>query len=483
MRQGNTVIGFELKASAGAQSSVKKSRIIPAVAAGTVLWITGAVLLWAGRAHWGADLRGLSLLLVGAVLLRRPTLLAWTFFCMFAGIELGLDFPRIAAQSQLPSDLFLRLVRAVVAPLILTSISAGIAAHDRLRSVGRVALKAIVYFEIVTTAGLVIGSVAGAISGAGWGIALPNQSAPNTLTAQQVPHGWQQTVLSFFPENIAQAVAENQIVQVVIFAVLFGIALAMLPERKRAPLVNLLRSLTDTIFQMVRIIMYLVPLAAGSAIAVTVGRMGPAALIPLAKLVVTCYAALLVFCVAVLLPAMALFRIPFRRFAAAVGEPVAIGFATGTSEAALPLAMERMEELGVPRWIVSFVIPLGYSFNMDGSSVYMSLVAVFAAQAAGIHLTLGQQVETLAVLVVASKGMAGVPRTVFIILLAMAATVHLPTAPILMVLGVDAVMDMGRTAVNVFGNCLASALIARSEDKFAISQAENIDEAIAEARV
>jgi len=432
-------------------------------------WCAGAVFLWAGHTSSGIILRGLALVLVGILLLRRPTLLAWTFFFMLAGVEVGLDFPHIAAQSQLPGDLFLRLIRMAVAPLILTSIPAGIAAHDHLRSVGRVALKAIVFFEVVTTAGLIIGSAAESISGAGWGIALPAQSAVETVAAQQASPGWQQTFVNIFPENIAQAIAENRILQVVVFALLFGIALAALPQKNRAPLVNLLQALADTIFQMVRILMYLAPLAAGSAMAYTVGRMGLAALVPLAKLVVTCYIAMFAFCLLVLLPTIILFRIPIRRFAAAVGEPVAIGFATTTSEAALPLAMERMEELGVPRWIVSFVIPLGYSFNMCGSSVYISLAAVFTAQAAGIHLTLGQQVVMLVTLALASKGMAGVPRTVFVILLATASTVHLPTAPILMILGVDALMDMGRTAVNVLGNCAASAVIAKSEDKFAFS--------------
>lgn len=261
-----------------------------------------------------------------------------------------------------------------------------------------------------------------------------------------------------------------------VFAVLFGIALALLPENKRAPLVNLLQALADAIFQLVRILMYLAPLAAGSAMAYTVGRMGPSALLPLVKLVITCYVALIAFCLLVLLPALILFRIPLKRFAAAVGEPVAIGFATSTSEAALPLAMERMEELGVPRWIVTFVIPLGYSFNMCGSSVYLSLAAVFAAQAAALHLTFGEHVEMLAVLVLASKGMAGVPRAVFVILLATASAIHIPTTPILMILGVDTVMDMGRTAVNVLGNCLASAVIARTEGQLVFSRTSNANQ-------
>jgi proton glutamate symport protein len=462
--------------SAANPRTTRKALVAVLAISGITSWCAGAAALWAGHAHLGIVFRSLALLLIAMLLLRKPTLLAWTFFFMLAGVEVGLDFPRIAAQSQLPGDLFLRLIRMAVAPLILTSIPAGIAAHNHLRSVGRVALKAIVLFEVVTTAGLVIGSAAESISGAGWGIALHLQSASSKLAAQQDSSGWQQTFLNIFPENIAQAIAENRLLQVVVFALLFGIALAMLPEKNRAPLVNLLQSLADTIFQLVRILMYLAPLAAGSAIAYTVGRLGLAALIPLAKLVVTCYIALFAFCLLVLIPALLIFRVPIRRFSLAAGEPVAIGFATTTSEAALPLAMERMEEFGVPRWISSFVIPLGYSFNMCGSSVYISLAAVFAAQAAGIHLTLGQQVVMLGTLALASKGMAGVPRAVFVILLATASSVHLPLEPILMILGVDTLMDMGRTAVNVLGNCAASAVIARTEDKLVFSRASNFDE-------
>jgi proton glutamate symport protein len=430
---------------------------------GLAFWAVGAAALWAGHTLLGTVLRGLSLLLLGIVVVRKPTLLAWTFFAMLAGIEAGIDFPRIAAQAQLPGDLFLRLVRMIVAPLILTSIPAGIAAHSQLRSVGRVAVKALIYFEVVTTAGLIIGSVAETISGAGWGIALPASANPEPLAAQQASHGWQQTILNLVPENIAQAIAENRILQVVVFAILFGVALAAIPEKKRAPLVNVLQALADTVFQMVRILMYLAPLAAGSAMAYTVARMGLASLIPLGKLVITCYIALIAFCLLVLLPSLVIFRVPIRRFMSAASEPVAIGFATTTSEAALPLAMQRMEECGVPQWIASFIIPLGYSFNMCGSSVYISLAAVFVAQAAGMHLTLGQHVEMLAMLVLASKGMAGVPRAVLVILLATASAIHIPAAPILLILGVDTAMDMGRTAVNVLGNCVASAVIARTE--------------------
>jgi proton glutamate symport protein len=216
-------------------------------------------------------------------------------------------------------------------------------------------------------------------------------------------------------------------------------------------------------FQLTRFVMVLAPLAAGAALAYNVGSMGLVSLLPLVKLVLTYYTALAAFCLLVMLPILIAFRIPLRRFIAAVAEPAAIGFATTTSEAALPLAMERMEEFGVPRWIVAFVIPTGYSFNMTGSSVYLSMAAVFAAQAAGMHLSLSQYAAILATLMLASKGVAGVPRAVLVVLLATASAIHIPTTPILLILGIDALMDMGRTLMNVVGNCMASVIVARSE--------------------
>ena len=266
-----------------------------------------------------------------------------------------------------------------------------------------------------------------------------------------------------FPDNIAQAVAQNQILQVAIFSILFGAALAMLPEEKRAPLVTVLQSLADVMFQLTRFIMYLAPLAAGAAIAYTVGNTGLTTLLPLAKLVVTYYVALTAFVLLVMVPVLSYFGFRCAGFLNAVGEPAAIGFATTTSEAALPLAMERMEEFGVPRWIVSFVIPTGYSFNMTGGSVYLSMAAVFVAQAADIHLTVWPRACGGSRTDGASKGIAGVPRASLVVLLATASAVHLPTAPILLILGVDTLMDMGRTMMNVVGNCMAAAVIGRTE--------------------
>jgi proton glutamate symport protein len=435
--------------------------------AAAILWLCGVGTGALGHPASGAIIRWVAIAAFASLTLRKPTLLTSTMLAMFAGVEIGLDAPHLAVELRFLGDLFLRLVRMIVAPLLFATITTGIAGHSRLRSVGRVAVKSLILFEVITTLGLLMGAVAINLSGAGWGVTLP-ATADSIAAPSQGVQGWQQVILNLVPENVAQAVVQNQILQVAVFSILFGCALALLAEKKRAPLVAVLQSLADTMFQLTRIIMYLAPVAAGAAIAYTIGSTGPAVLFPLAKLAVTFYATLVLFCLLVLLPILLLFRIPVGRFIQAVGEPAAIGFATTTSEAALPLAMERMEEMGVPRWIVSFVIPTGYSFNMTGSSLYLSMAALFVAQAAGIHLTVGQQVTMLLILLLASKGVAGVPRAVLVVLLATAGAVHLPTTPILLILGVDALMDMGRTMLNVVGNCLASAVIAQSERELVI---------------
>lgn len=437
--------------------------------AGIVLLVAGTALGLAHLAYPGIAVRWIAIAVLTLYAVRRPSLMSWTFLAMIAGVELGLDAPQIAAQVRLPGDLFLRLIRMIVAPLLFATITTGIAGHNELRSVGRVAVKALILFEVVTTLGLIIGVVAMNLSGAGWGIVVPATLEGSAPPATHAPETWQQIVLNLFPNNIAEAVATNQILQVAIFSILFGAALGLLPETKRAPLVSVLQSLADVMFQLTRIIMYLAPLAAGAAIAYTVGNTGLATLLPLAKLVGTYYLALAAFAGFVLIPTLALFRVPLVRFLNAIGEPAAIGFATTTSEAALPLAMERMEEFGVPRWIVSFVIPTGYSFNMTGGSVYLSMAAIFVAQAAGLHLTFGRQLAVVLVLMAASKGIAGVPRASLVVLLATASAVHLPTAPILLILGVDTLMDMGRTMMNVVGNCMAAAVIGQTESTASIS--------------
>jgi proton glutamate symport protein len=422
---------------------------------GVLLGVNPATALIGVVVHWA----GIALFLPMAI--ARRSLLVWTFFAMVAGAVLGADAPHVAGQMKFVGDIFLRLIRMIVAPLIFGGIVTGIAGHSELKGVGRVAVKAIVFFEVVTTMGLLIGLVAINFSHAGVGVALP--TAAQAVAPVTHAEGWQQILLNIFPENIALAVAQNQILQVAVFAVLFGTALATMSEAKRAPLVTVLQSLTDTMFRMTKLIMVVAPLAAGAALAYTVGSMGLLSLLPLVKLVGTYYGALAAFVLLVLVPILLMARISVRGFAAAIAEPAAIGFATTSSEAALPLAMERMEEFGVPRWIVSFVVPTGYSFNMTGSSVYLTMAAIFAAQAAGIHLSLGEQLVMLATLMLTSKGVAGVPRATLVVLMASAASLRIPTAAILVLLGIDTLMDMGRSAMNVIGNGMAAAVVARWE--------------------
>jgi proton glutamate symport protein len=364
------------------------------------------------------------------------------------------------------SDIFLRLIKTIVAPLILSTLIAGIAGHGDLKGVGRMGVRVLIYFEVVTTLALAVGLIAINVSKAGVGLIIPPTPAISESSAAPASTHWDDFLLHVVPENIAKSIADGQILQVAVFAVLFGVALAMLPELKRVPILRLCESLSEVMFRFTNIVMYFAPVGVGAAMAFTVGHMGLGVLVNLGKLLLTLYAALLLFGGCVLLPVALLFRVPVSRFLAAVAEPATLAFATASSEAALPRAMEQMEALGVPRRIVAFVIPAGYSFNLDGSTLYLAVASIFVAQAAGIHLSIGQQVLMMATLVLTSKGVAGIPRATLVVLLATAATFHLPVEPIFVILGIDALMDMARTMVNVVGNCLASVVVAQWEGEF-----------------
>jgi proton glutamate symport protein len=437
-------------------------RLLIATIVGLSIYAAGAGVAQFATVGLAARVAGLLVLLW--VTAKRRTLTAWTFFAILAGAELGADAPGVAVHLHVFAEIFLRLVRVIVAPLILGTLTTGIAAHGQVKSLGRVALKTLIYFEVVTTLALLLGVVAIDLSRAGEGVVVPAALLTQGTPANAAAHsGFEAFLVNVFPENLVTAVGENQILQVAVFSILFGVALALLTEEKRAPLLAVLESLTAAMFQLTKIIMYLAPLAAGAALAFTVGSMGISTLLPLAKLLATFYGAALALVLLVFVPVLLLMRIPVRGFLRAVSEPAAIGFATSASQSALPLAMERMEEFGVPRWVVSFVIPSGYSFNMDGASLYLSSASIFAAQVAGIHLTIAQQAVMVFTLMLTSKGIAGVPRATLMILLATASQFHLPSAPILMILGVDALIDMGRTVLNVTGNCVAAAVVGKWE--------------------
>jgi len=442
------------------------------IVAGLFLFAAGCLLLIPFPGHkFLMVFRCFGLLMLAAAGLRNRTLTFWIFFAMLAGLELGLDAPALAVQLRMLSDIFLRLIKVIVAPLILGTLVTGIAGHGDLRKVGRIGWKSLLYFEAITTVALFLGVAAINLTKAGEGLALP-ASASAQLVPDGAPLHWADFIVHIFPENIVKSVAENQILQVAVFAILFAIALTRVPELVQKPILNFAESLTQVMFRFTNLVMYFAPVGVGAAMAYTVGHMGIAVLLPLSKLLFTAYGALITFLLFVLLPVAVFARIPIKRFLAAVAEPATIAFATSTSEAALPRAMECMEAFGVPRRIVAFVIPAGYSFNLDGSTLYLALASIFVAQAAGIHMTWPQQLLMVLTLMLTSKGIAGVPRATLLVLLASAATFQLPTEPIFVILGVDALIDMARTSVNVIGNCLASAVIAQWENELVVPNRE-----------
>jgi proton glutamate symport protein len=396
--------------------------------------------------------------------LYKQSLTTWILASMVIGVEIGLDFPVFSQNLSVLSKIFLRLVKTIIAPILFATLVVGIAGHSNLKQVGRMGWKSILYFEVVTTVALIIGLITINISQAGKGIVLPagfHLDLPATT-----PQTWQDIILHIFPENIIKSVYNGDVLPIVIFSIIFGIALAMLSERKRAPMLHFAESLAETMFRFTNIIMYFAPFGVGAAIAVTVGHLGLDILGNLFQLLITLYVSLFTFIILVFLPVALIIKIPIKNFLSAISEPVSIAFATTSSESALPKAMENMERFGVPQKIVSFVMPTGYTFNLDGTTLYLSLASVFVSQAAGINLSIGEQLIMGLTLMLTSKGVAGVPRASLVILLGTAASFGLPLWPIMAILGIDELMDMARTSVNVIGNTLASCVIARWEGEF-----------------
>ena len=398
---------------------------------------------------------------------QRRSLTTWIVLSMFIGCEIGYSFPKAALELNVLSNIFLRLIKTIIAPLIFSTLVVGIAAHANLKQVGRMGLKAILYFEVVTTLALVIGLAAINLTRAGEGAEMVAQEAQvaraKTLIAQKESHD---VILDIFPENIAKAVGENQILQVVVFSVIFAVALARLSDEKKKPMLTFAEGLSDVMFKFTDIVMYVAPFAVGGALAYSVANLGFGVLKNLFMLVGTLYMALIAFVLLVLVPIGLIIRLPFKKFIRAVSEPLSIAFATATSEAALPKAMENLEKFGIPRKVVSFVLPTGYSFNLDGSTLYLSLASVFVAQACGVELTLGQQIYMCIVLMLTSKGVAGVRGASFLILVSTVEQLGLDPQKAFAILAVDAIMDMGRTTLNVLGNCMATAVVARWEGEF-----------------
>jgi proton glutamate symport protein len=366
-------------------------------------------------------------------------------------------------------DTFLHLIKAMIAPLVFASVVQGIAGTGDMKKVGRIGGKALLYFEIVTTAALAVGLFVVNFVKPGAGVKLTVSAGALGTAVQIKPLTFFETILHAFPTSIIDAMAKNDVLQVVVFAVLFAMAVIAAGERGK-PILVFCDSLTQVMFQFAGIIMKFAPWGVGGAIAVTVGAQGPEALLNLAKLVLSLYGALVIFVVFVFGSVILITRVPLMPFFRAVREPFAIAFSTANSEAALPKAFDLMEKLGVPRGIVAFVLPAGYTFNLDGSTLYLAMASVFVAQASetvtGIHMGLGQQITMMLTLMLTSKGVAAVPRASLVVLIAALQSFNLPLEGAAMILGVDALMDMARTSVNVIGNCLASVVVARWEGEF-----------------
>lgn len=400
--------------------------------------------------------------------LRRVSLTQWIIVSVVVGVALGALAPEFSQSLKPLATIFLRMIKSLVVPLIFSTLVVGIAGHgDDMGRVGKLALRSFIYFELVTTAALAIGLAAVNIAKPGVGVSLGTASTTDIakLAATKVTFGG--VLEHLVPESFFEAATTNEVLQVVFWSVLFAVALTKLRGENKQRMLNFCGALSDLMFKFTSIVMAYAPVGIGAAIAATIGHSGMGVLLSLGKLVLTLYGALIVFALVVLLPVAFFSRIPVAAFLRAVKQPYLIAFTTASSEAALPLAMERMEELGVPSRIVAFVLPAGYSFNLDGSTLYLAVASVFAAQAAGIHMPLSQQILMMLTLMLTSKGVAAVPRASLVILSGALAMFGLPLQAVAVILGVDAFMDMARTSINLLGNCLASAVMARWEGELA----------------
>jgi len=412
--------------------------------------------------------------------IRRLTLTHWIFVGMALGVLVGFLFPDsararhggwAASDLKILSDLFIRGIKMIIGPILFSTLVMGIAGHgDDLKKVGRLAFRSILYFEIVTTVALVVGLFAVNLVKPGVSpqltAALRAAEAAHAAPRLAAPKSFGDHVREVVPTSFFEAMATNNVLQIVFFSILFAIGLTQVRGAPKQAILSFCEGLAEAMFKVVGIIMRYVPIAVGAALAVTVSHSGLTVLLPLLKLVGTLWGALIAFVLLALVPVALIARIPLMGFIRQVREPAIIAFSTTSSDAALPLAMQRMEAFGVPRRIVSFVMPTGYSFNLDGSTLYLALASVFVAQAAGVNLSIGTQAAMMLTLMLTSKGVAAVPRASLVILSGTLTAFGLPLAGITVILAVDELMDMGRTMVNLIGNCLATCVMARWEGEF-----------------
>ncbi len=427
--------------------------------------------------------------------LKAPSVTVQIFIGLGLGILLGWLVPSWGIAVRPLSQLFLNLIKSIIAPLIFSTLVIGIAHTGDIKQVGRMGLKSLIYFEVVTTIALFLGLAAVNITKPGVGVSLEMKGAkkdkvelaqeiarlaasgkaeeaqaavrlfPDAPEAPGRPHSFGDIIQHLSPSSIIEAMARGDVLQIVVFSVLFAVAATLVGPRAR-PVLEWCESLAEIMFRFTEIVMRFAPIGVGAAMAYTVAHSGLGVLKNLGMLVATLYLALAIFVVFVLGPVMWLFKVPLLDFWNTVRRPAMIAFATTSSESALPLAMENLERMGVPRRVVGFVLPTGYSFNLDGTTLYLAIASIFVAQAAGVTLTWQQQIIMMLTLMLTSKGVAGVPRASLVILSGTLASFNLPLSGVLVILGVDELMDMGRTAVNVVGNCLATVVVSKWEGNF-----------------
>lgn len=391
---------------------------------------------------------------------------------MIVGILVGYlfpasEYPQAIAAFKVGSSVFLRLIKTLIVPLLFSTLVVGIAGHgDDMKKVGRLAFRSIVYFEIVTTLALAVGLIAVNLVRPGDGITLTGATAQTGSEYAATKVTFASVMEHMVPQSFFEAATKNEVLQIVVFTILFAVGLSRVEGKPKQVMLEWCDALAQVMFKFTGLVMAFAPIGIGCAIAVTVGSSGISVLKSLAILVLTLYGALIAFAILVLLPTAMIARVPIKRFWSYVKEPWLIAFSTASSEAALPKAMENLEKFGIPRRIIAFVLPTGYSFNLDGSTLYLAVAAVFAAQAGGIELSIGKQLLIMLTLMLTSKGVAGVPRASLVILSGALAMFDLPLEAIALILGVDAIMDMARTSINLLGNCLATAVMARWEGEF-----------------
>lgn len=401
--------------------------------------------------------------------MKKSKLTLFIFIALILGVVVGWLFPTFASKLHPLATIFLNMIKMIIAPLLFSVLVTGIAGHGNVKSLGRLGVKTIVYFEVVTTLALVIGLVVGHIFKPGIGfsshISANMLNTATTMAKTNVHNSLSEMIINIFPTSIVKSMATGDLLQIVVFAVFFAIAICAIGQKAK-PVLDMLTSLSDIMFKFTEFVMYFAPVGVFGAIAYTIGQNGIGIMASYAKVIFSLYFALLVFVTLVLLVACKIVKISFSSLIRAIREPALLAFSTATSEAALPKAMSIMEEFGVPKNIVGFVMPTGYTFNLDGSTLYLSLAVLFSTQIVGIDLSIQQQILIMLALMLTSKGIAGIPRVSLVVLAGTLSSFGYPIIGVAILLGIDQILDMGRTTVNLIGNCVATVVIARWENEF-----------------